>query len=67
MVVKFMGNTGGTNEACAMMYKVVVQAVLLYGSKSVGVTDEILMVIEGFCHRITRQILGMIERKSDNG
>ena len=33
MVAKVLGKTGVPTKACAMMYKLVVQAVLLYGSK----------------------------------
>ena len=50
-----------------MMYKAVVQALLLYGSEIWVMTDAILMVIEEFRHSISRLIEGMSKRKGDGG
>ena len=45
VVVKVMLKTGSTVRACEMMYKAVVQKVLLYGSKSWVVTEAMLKVM----------------------
>ena len=45
MAEKFMGNTGALFKARDMMYKVVVQVVLLYGSEIWVVTDAIMKVL----------------------
>ena len=44
-MVKVMLKTGSTVRACEMMYKAVVQKVLLYGSKSWVVTEAMLKVM----------------------
>ena len=67
MVAKVMGKMGAPIKACAMIYKAVVQAVLLYGSPIWVVTDAMVMVIEVFQHMIARQILGVTARKGDSG
>ena len=67
MVVNILGNTGPPTKLHDMMYKAVVQVVLLYGSESWVVTDAIMIMLEGFYHRIDKQIAGMIERKIDGG
>ena len=48
-----------------MVYKAVVQVVLLYGSEIWVVTDAIMTVMEGFRHRIAIQITGMTVWNSD--
>ena len=48
MVAKVLMNMGLTVRAWAMMYKAVVQTVLIYGSGSWVVTDVILKLLEGF-------------------
>ena len=53
-----MGKMGAPIKACAMIYKAVFQAVLLYGSPIWVVTDAMVMVIEVFQHMIARQIFG---------
>ena len=49
------------------MYKSVFQVVLLYGRKIWMVTDTIMVVIEVFHHRTTRQIEVMTARKGNGG
>ena len=58
---------GSPIEEHAMMYKAVVQAVLLYRRKIWVVMDTMMTVIEGFHHRIARRIVGMTARKSNGG
>ena len=43
-----------------MMYKAVAQSVLFYGSESWVVTGEMLKFLEGFHHRASRRIKGMM-------
>ena len=45
-------NMGSTVGAWAMMYKAVVQTVLIYRGGSWVVMDAILKVLEGFHHRV---------------
>ena len=45
MVEKVLGKRGATIKDWAMMYKVVVQAVIMYGSESWVVTDAMMMVL----------------------
>ena len=58
-----MGKTGLPIKAQKMIYKELVQAVILYGSERWVVTDAMMTVLEGFHHRISEQIAGMTERR----
>ena len=60
---KFLGKTGVPIKYRAVMYKSVVQAVLLYTRKIWVVMDVIVTVLEVFHHRIERRIAGMAARK----
>ena len=50
-----------------MMYKAVVQAVLMYGRKIWVVTDDIMKFLEGFHHRTARRISGMMAQRGNDG
>ena len=63
MVAKVMRKMGAPIKAREIMYKAVVQAVLLYGRKPWAVTDAMMKVLELFHNSITRHITGMTERK----
>ena len=63
MVTNFLGKTGVPIKYRAVMYKSVVQAVLLYTRKIWVVMDVIVTVLEVFHHRIERRIAGMAARK----
>ena len=65
VVAKVLGRTGASVKAWVMVYKEVVQAVLLYGRKIWVVTDTMMTVPEGFNNRIARRIVVMIARKDD--
>ena len=52
-------NMGETVRSREMMYKAVVQTVLIYGSDSWVVTDVILKVVDGFHHQVAWRITGM--------
>ena len=54
MVAKVLRNTEVPIKALSMIYKVVFQAVLLYGSEMLEVAYLIMMVLEGFQNRISR-------------
>ena len=57
------GKTDAPIKARAMMYKAVVQAVLLCDSKIWGVIDETMKVLQVFYHIIDRQIAVMTAGK----
>ena len=59
--------TGEMVRAQGILYKAVVQLVLLYGSNSWVVTRAMLKVIEGFHHRVAINILGITERYNMSG
>ena len=54
MVAKVLGKTGAPIKARTMIYKAVVQLVLLYGSERWVVMGAIMTVLEGFHHMIAR-------------
>ena len=65
MVSKFLGKKGAPIKAWEMIYKSVFRALLLYDSKLWVVMDVMMMVLEGFCHRTEKRILGMMARRGD--
>ena len=67
VVEKVLAKTGSPIKARTMMYKVVVHVVLLYPSEIWVVTDAIMTVLDGFCHRIARWFVGMTDRKGNGG
>ena len=64
---KVMGKTGAPIKYHMMMYNMVVQAVLLYGSEIWVVTDVMMVVMEGFHYRISIPIVVMTARKGNGG
>ena len=67
LVVKVLGKTGDPVKSRVMMYKLVVQPVLLYGSEIWVVTKKIMTFLEVFHHGISRRIMGMKEWMVDGG
>ena len=63
MVVNVLKKMRATVLARAMMYKVVVQSVLLYGNESQVVTKAMLKALEIFDHPVARRIAGMSNRQ----
>ena len=59
--------TGATLQTRGMLYKKVVQLVLLYVSESWVMTGDMLKVPEGLHHRLARMIMGMIVRHMTSG
>ena len=54
-------------QARVVLYKAVVQSVLLYGSKIWLVTGAMLKVLEGFHNQVVIIIMGMMERRTMSG
>ena len=67
MVANVLAMAGVTAQTWAMMYKEVVNTVLLYGSESWVVTDAMLKVMEGFHHILAQRIAGMKARRVREG
>ena len=64
MVSRVMEKSGAAVQEWSMMYKTVVQMVLMYGSKSWLVKVEVLMVIEVSHHCLSRRIVGKTARRA---
>ena len=56
MVAKVLKNIGATVQSWEMIYKVIVQTVLLYRIDSWLVTEALLKVVEGFQHQVAWRI-----------
>ena len=59
MATKVMTNTVATVQTWVMIYKAVVQMVLLYGSKSWVVIEAMLKVMEVLHHRVDHRMAGI--------
>ena len=59
MISRVFKKTGATVWSREMMYKLLSQTVMLYGSESWVVTWVMLKVLEGFHHRSAIRITGM--------
>ena len=58
MVSRVLDNTGAMMRSRKMLYKAVVQTVLLYRINSWVITGVIMEVLEEFHHQITRRLRG---------
>ena len=67
MVENVLGKTGAPIKSWVMIYKAVVQALLLYVSESWVVMGTMMTVLEGFHHSIVIRIEGMKARRGDGG
>ena len=65
MVAKVMGDMGVPIKARLIIYKAVVQAVLLYGNERWVVPDAVMTVLEVFHHSISRRVAGMTYWRGD--
>ena len=63
MVSKVMEKTGGTVSSRKILYKAVVQAVLLYGRDIWVILEAIIKVLGAFYHQIYRRIMGKAARR----
>ena len=59
MITRVLEKTVATVRARGMMYEVVAQSLLLYGSESWVVMGSILKLLERFQHWAPRRIIGM--------
>lgn len=62
MVSRILRRDGLRPKAAGMFYKAVVQAVLLYGAETWAVSPAMLKALEGFHHRVARQLTGKVGR-----
>ena len=62
MVENVLGKTEATIKAQEIVYKLLVQDLLLYGIKNWLVKDVMMMVLEIFHQNISRHIVGMTKR-----
>ena len=60
-----LGNMEPPIKTQEMIYKAVVQAVLLYSRKIWVVMDVMIMVLDGFHNSIARRIAGMTAQRGD--
>ena len=67
MVVKVLTNTGATLRAQGMLYKAVVQSVLLYGRNSWLMMEAMLKILEWLSHWLAIRITGMTARRTTSG
>ena len=64
MVVNVLTRAGAMSQAQVVLYKAVAQAVILYGSEIWVVIGAMLKVLEGFHHRVARQIARKTYRRT---
>ena len=67
MVAKVLTKMGTTVRARAMIYKEVVQTLFLYGSDIWMVTGEMVTVIGGLYHQVTKKIAVNTARRAGDG
>ena len=67
MVENVVTNTGAIVKEWGMLYKSVVQTVMIYGSKIWAVTGEMLKVLDGLHHQAARRIAGKTDRRTTSG
>ena len=60
MVEKVLKNTGELVRSQVMLYKLVVQMVLLYRSNNCGVMEAMHKLLEGFHHQVAQRIAEML-------
>ena len=64
MVSKILACNGATPLVFESFYKAIVQAVLLYGSKSWAMTDAMMKQLEQFHGKVACQILGCLPQRT---
>ena len=60
MITMFLEKTGAMVRDREMIYKALVQTVLLYSRESWVITGEMMKVMEDFHHRIVRRLTGRL-------
>ena len=66
-VSKVLKADGAPRKARAMFYKAVVQTVLLFGSETWVLTTPMKKLLDGFHHRVARQISGLTPYYTGHG
>ena len=64
---KVATKTGTIVRSCGVLYKAVVQTVLLYGSDIWVLAGSMLKLLEVFPHRTARRIVGMVDWHTTGG
>ena len=65
MVLIVLGKMGEIERESSILYKVVVQTVMLCGIEIWGITEAVMKVLEAFYHMIARRIMGKTARLID--
>ena len=66
MISKVLAKTVAMIQDYGVLYKMVEQTVLFYGSDILVVTGLMLKVLEGFHHRASRRIVGLTDRRVED-
>jgi hypothetical protein len=66
-ISKVLRTEGANPKICASFYKAVVQTVLLFGSETWVISPAMLRTLEGFHHRVARQLSGNKPEKLESG
>jgi hypothetical protein len=62
MIARVLARESATPRISALFYKATIQTVLLYGSETWVVTNEILQLLTSFHHGIARRLTGRYPR-----
>jgi hypothetical protein len=66
MISHLLARESASPRVSAMFYKATIQTVLLYGSETWVVTDEILQMLTSFHHSVARRLTGRYPRPISN-
>ena len=66
-VAKVLTAEGAPPKACAMFYKAIVQTVLLFGSETWVITNQMMEKLRGFHYRVASQICRKRPRQLSDG
>ena len=66
-LTKIFGREGAYNRIVGRLYETVVQAVLLFGSKTRVLTPRLEKSLEGFHHGVAHQMAGMVPNYQPDG
>ena len=66
-LTKILGREGSYKRTAGRLYVAVVQAVLLFGSETWVLTPRLEKALEGFHHRASRRMAGMVPKRQPDG
>jgi hypothetical protein len=66
MISHLLTHESASPRISVLFYKATIQTVLLYGSKTWVVTDEILQMLTSFHHGVTRRLTGRYPRPTSD-